>query len=94
MAEGHIFGKAFFYYVCLDIMLYSGERGRQIFEAGAVTRVLVWRGRSQGGARGPLDGEAGSLVGGAEAPPGKSRVLRDQHGGASFWRSLLGRSRP
>ncbi|XP_015441669.1 adenylate cyclase type 10 [Pteropus alecto] len=24
MAEGHIFGKAFFYYVCLDIMLYSG----------------------------------------------------------------------
>lgn len=30
---------AFFYYVCLDIMLYSGERGLQIFEAGAVTLV-------------------------------------------------------
>lgn len=60
MVEGHIFGKAFFYFVCMDVMLYSGEGGLQLFEAGAVTLVLVWHGSSQGGARRPLDGEVGS----------------------------------
>lgn len=27
VTEEHIFSKAFFYFVCLDIMLYSGKHG-------------------------------------------------------------------
>lgn len=29
MAEEHILSKAFFYFVCLDIMLYSGKRSSE-----------------------------------------------------------------
>lgn len=40
MAEQHISSKAFFYFICLDIMLYSGERGSGVHESWAVTPVL------------------------------------------------------
>lgn len=34
VAEGHIFSKAFFYFICLDLMLYSGKRASGVDETG------------------------------------------------------------
>lgn len=38
--EGHIFSKAFFYFICLDLMLYSGKRDLGVYEAWGVTLPL------------------------------------------------------
>lgn len=49
VAEDHIFSRAFFYFICLDIMLYSGEHDLGIYENwGSRGLVLVWCGSSQG----------------------------------------------
>lgn len=32
VAEEHIISKAFFYFICLDIMLYSGEHGFGVYK--------------------------------------------------------------
>ena len=49
VAEEHIFSRAFFYFICLDVMLYSGEHDLGIYENwGSMALVLVWCGSSQG----------------------------------------------
>lgn len=42
VAEEHIFSRAFFYFICLDVMLYAGEHDLGIYENwGSTALVLV-----------------------------------------------------
>lgn len=102
ITEEHIFSKAFFYFVCLDIMLYSGKCGLAIYkQLGA--RYVCWCGAAAVGAEvlrplgfwlgrplGQGRGERGQLRGHLEG----ARIVKDQQGGEFSPEETVGRKLP
>lgn len=70
VTEEHIFSKAFFYFVCLDIMLYSGTCGLGMYRKVGVRWVCRW------GAAAVRAGVLRPLGFGLERPLGLGRAER------------------
>lgn len=69
VTEEHIFSKAFFYFVCLDIMLYSGTCGLGMCREAGDSGCAVGCGCGQGWGL-----ETTGLRAGKTSRPGKGRA--------------------